>query len=88
MSAADNVTPLPQPSVKRVRRSPERYTRMREPEDGPDSVRLIGAVCGVCEAIEEMLVAAGHSDLEMHNRTVRLAAAAAILSGQLLSRVD
>ncbi len=79
MSGADNVTQFPEGA---------RFTRLREPECGPDSVRLIGALSGVCEAMEEMLVAAGQSDDEMHDRTVRMAAAAAILADQLLRRVE
>ena len=80
MNATDNVTPLPQPSVKRVRRSPERCMRMREPNGGPEAHRLLGAIAGVCEAMEEILTSRGHSDMETHNLTVELANAAAILA--------
>ena len=80
MNATDNVTPLPQPSPKRARRSPEQCMRMREPDDGPESHRLLGAIAGVCEAIDEILTSRGHSDMETHNLTVELANAAAILA--------
>ena len=80
MNATDNVTPLPQPSVKRVRRSPERCMRMREPNGGPEAHRLLGACAGVCEAMEEILTSRGQSDMGTHNLTVELASAAAILA--------
>ncbi len=75
--------------ARAARKPPERFTRLREPESGPDSVRLIGAILGVCEGIEEMLVMAGNSDdHDVHDRTVRMAAAAAILAEQVLRRSD
>lgn len=96
MSAAEgnddgpaSVTELPAPKGERARapkKPSDRFTRLREPEDGPESVRLIGAVCGVCEAIEHLLVAAGDSE-GLHNLTVRMAMAASILAEQLHSRI-
>ncbi len=88
---AASVTELRAPKGERAKapkKPPERFTRLREPEGGPDSVRLIGAICGVCEAIEEMLVMAGCSDRDTHDRTVRMAGAASILLQQVLDRVD
>lgn len=90
-SAPASVTELRAPKAERAKapkKPPERFTRLREPEDGPDSVRLIGAICGVCEAIEEMLVMAGNSDHKMHDRTVRMATAASILTEEVLRRID
>ena len=81
-------------STRAAKKPPERFTRLREPEGGPDSVRLIGAVCGVCEAIEEMLVMGSNSvdndvhDHDLHDRAVRMAGAASILLQEVLNRVD
>ena len=91
------MTPRPKsPSFAPPRLAPERpgsrpsgSRGCGSPTDGgPDSVRLIGAIVGVCEGIEQMLMMAGCSDHDTHDRTVRMAAAAAILAEQVLRRSD
>ena len=77
--SADNVTPITGTAKAPKGQKCSRF-HLQEPDDGPENMRLIQALHGVCSAIEQLAETGPDAALE-------LGTAAEILSGMLQDRI-